>query len=152
MIGLGCALGTGLFPGSGSAIGTAGPAVILSRGRGPAGPTPPVRERTALLRRAADLIEQRFEEFVAAEVGDTGKPVTRGAGAAAGSRGQGGPQVAVLVRQLGDGSGEGLADGEGLRVAERGGEPVDAASHPDRPVMTGRQVRVAALERGARDE
>ncbi|MEU1853889.1 2-hydroxymuconic semialdehyde dehydrogenase [Streptomyces sp. NPDC019990] len=37
----------------------------------------PVRERTALLRRAADLIEQRFEEFVAAEVGDTGKPVTQ---------------------------------------------------------------------------
>ncbi|GAA2277393.1 aldehyde dehydrogenase [Streptomyces hawaiiensis] len=35
----------------------------------------PVRERTALLRRAADLIEERFEEFVAAEVGDTGKPV-----------------------------------------------------------------------------
>jgi aminomuconate-semialdehyde/2-hydroxymuconate-6-semialdehyde dehydrogenase len=37
----------------------------------------PVRERTALLRRAADLIEERFEEFVAAEVGDTGKPVTQ---------------------------------------------------------------------------
>ncbi|MDQ0682036.1 aminomuconate-semialdehyde/2-hydroxymuconate-6-semialdehyde dehydrogenase [Streptomyces achromogenes] len=37
----------------------------------------PVRERTALLRRAADLIEDRFEEFVAAEVGDTGKPVTQ---------------------------------------------------------------------------
>ena len=37
----------------------------------------PVRERTALLRRAADLIEERFEDFVAAEVGDTGKPVTQ---------------------------------------------------------------------------
>ncbi|QNP68237.1 2-hydroxymuconic semialdehyde dehydrogenase [Streptomyces roseirectus] len=37
----------------------------------------PVRERCALLRRAADLIEQRFEEFVTAEVGDTGKPVTQ---------------------------------------------------------------------------
>jgi aminomuconate-semialdehyde/2-hydroxymuconate-6-semialdehyde dehydrogenase len=34
-----------------------------------------VPERTALLRRAADLIEQRFEEFVAAESADTGKPV-----------------------------------------------------------------------------
>ncbi|GGY94902.1 2-hydroxymuconic semialdehyde dehydrogenase [Streptomyces nitrosporeus] len=39
--------------------------------------TAPVRERTALLRRAADLIEERFEEFVAAEVADTGKPVTQ---------------------------------------------------------------------------
>lgn len=37
----------------------------------------PVRERAALLRRAADLIEERFEDFVAAEVGDTGKPVTQ---------------------------------------------------------------------------
>lgn len=37
----------------------------------------PVAERTALLRRAADRIEERFEEFVAAEVGDTGKPVTQ---------------------------------------------------------------------------
>lgn len=37
----------------------------------------PVRERTALLRRAADRIEARFEEFVAAEVSDTGKPVTQ---------------------------------------------------------------------------
>ncbi|MWA15550.1 2-hydroxymuconic semialdehyde dehydrogenase [Streptomyces sp. BA2] len=36
-----------------------------------------VRERTALLRRAADRIEERFEEFVAAEVADTGKPVTQ---------------------------------------------------------------------------
>ncbi|MBQ0863562.1 2-hydroxymuconic semialdehyde dehydrogenase [Streptomyces sp. A73] len=36
-----------------------------------------VRERTALLRRAADLIEERFEEFVAAEIADTGKPVTQ---------------------------------------------------------------------------
>ncbi|MEV6139145.1 2-hydroxymuconic semialdehyde dehydrogenase [Nocardia sp. NPDC051990] len=35
----------------------------------------PVRERTALLRRAADRIEERFEEFVAAEIADTGKPV-----------------------------------------------------------------------------
>ncbi|GAA2066040.1 aldehyde dehydrogenase [Streptomyces albiaxialis] len=37
----------------------------------------PVRERTAVLRRAADLIEERFEEFVAAEIADTGKPVTQ---------------------------------------------------------------------------
>lgn len=35
-----------------------------------------VRERTDVLRRAADLIEARCEEFVAAEVADTGKPVT----------------------------------------------------------------------------
>jgi aminomuconate-semialdehyde/2-hydroxymuconate-6-semialdehyde dehydrogenase len=37
----------------------------------------PVRERAALLRRAADRIEDRFEEFVAAEVADTGKPITQ---------------------------------------------------------------------------
>ncbi|WAM20020.1 2-hydroxymuconic semialdehyde dehydrogenase [Rhodococcus sp. JS3073] len=37
----------------------------------------PVRERVALLRRAADRIEERFEEFVAAEIADTGKPVTQ---------------------------------------------------------------------------
>ncbi|MEV0701236.1 2-hydroxymuconic semialdehyde dehydrogenase [Saccharopolyspora sp. NPDC050389] len=37
----------------------------------------PVRERAALLRRAADRIEERFEEFVAAEVVDTGKPITQ---------------------------------------------------------------------------
>ena len=35
----------------------------------------PVGARTALLRRAADRIEQRFEEFVAAESADTGKPL-----------------------------------------------------------------------------
>jgi aminomuconate-semialdehyde/2-hydroxymuconate-6-semialdehyde dehydrogenase len=34
----------------------------------------PVRERAALLRRAADRIEERFEEFVRAESADTGKP------------------------------------------------------------------------------
>jgi aminomuconate-semialdehyde/2-hydroxymuconate-6-semialdehyde dehydrogenase len=34
-----------------------------------------VPERTALLRRAADGIEARFEEFVAAESADTGKPL-----------------------------------------------------------------------------
>ncbi|MEV5018063.1 2-hydroxymuconic semialdehyde dehydrogenase [Streptomyces sp. NPDC053780] len=34
-----------------------------------------VRERTAVLRRAADLIEARFEEFVTAESADTGKPL-----------------------------------------------------------------------------
>ncbi|MEE4597171.1 2-hydroxymuconic semialdehyde dehydrogenase [Streptomyces sp. DSM 41524] len=37
----------------------------------------PVQERVALLRRAADGIERRFEDFVAAEVRDTGKPVTQ---------------------------------------------------------------------------
>jgi aminomuconate-semialdehyde/2-hydroxymuconate-6-semialdehyde dehydrogenase len=35
----------------------------------------PVHARTALLRRAADRIEQRFEEFVLAESADTGKPL-----------------------------------------------------------------------------
>lgn len=34
-----------------------------------------VRERAAALYRVAEGIEKRFEEFVAAEVGDTGKPV-----------------------------------------------------------------------------
>ncbi len=34
-----------------------------------------VAARTALLRRAADRIEERFEEFVAAESADTGKPL-----------------------------------------------------------------------------
>lgn len=34
-----------------------------------------MRERTELLRRAADRIEERFEEFVTAEIADTGKPV-----------------------------------------------------------------------------
>ncbi|WP_280447491.1 2-hydroxymuconic semialdehyde dehydrogenase [Nocardia cyriacigeorgica] len=37
----------------------------------------PVRERAALLRRAADRIEERFDEFVAAEIADTGKPITQ---------------------------------------------------------------------------
>ncbi len=34
-----------------------------------------VPQRTALLRRAADLLEERYEEFVAAESADTGKPL-----------------------------------------------------------------------------
>ncbi len=37
--------------------------------------TTPVAARTALLRRAADRIEERFEEFVRAESADTGKPL-----------------------------------------------------------------------------
>ncbi len=36
-----------------------------------------VASRTALLRRVADRIEERFEEFVAAEVSDTGKPAAQ---------------------------------------------------------------------------
>ncbi|MEP7180260.1 MAG: 2-hydroxymuconic semialdehyde dehydrogenase [Pseudonocardiales bacterium] len=36
-----------------------------------------VAQRTALLRKVADRIEDRFEEFVAAEVADTGKPVAQ---------------------------------------------------------------------------
>ena len=35
-----------------------------------------VRERAALLHKVADAIEARFDQFVAAEVADTGKPVT----------------------------------------------------------------------------
>jgi aminomuconate-semialdehyde/2-hydroxymuconate-6-semialdehyde dehydrogenase len=35
----------------------------------------PLAARTALLRRAADRIEERFEEFVRAESADTGKPI-----------------------------------------------------------------------------
>ncbi|AUH68839.1 MULTISPECIES: 2-hydroxymuconic semialdehyde dehydrogenase [Gordonia] len=37
----------------------------------------PVADRARILRRAADLIEQRFDDFVAAELADTGKPVTQ---------------------------------------------------------------------------
>lgn len=37
----------------------------------------PVPERTDLLRRAAARIEDRLEEFVAAEVADTGKPISQ---------------------------------------------------------------------------
>lgn len=37
----------------------------------------PTRERTALLHRAADRIAERFDEFVAAEVADTGKPIAQ---------------------------------------------------------------------------
>lgn len=46
--------------------------------QGPWGQTS-VPERVALLRRIADIIERRFDDFVAAEVADTGKPenVTR---------------------------------------------------------------------------
>ena len=36
-----------------------------------------VASRTALLRRVADRIEERFDEFVAAEVSDTGKPAAQ---------------------------------------------------------------------------
>src|SRR5580765_2654968 len=35
-----------------------------------------VRERAAVLRRVADAIESRFDCFVAAEVADTGKPIS----------------------------------------------------------------------------
>ncbi len=34
-----------------------------------------VRERSALLHKVADAIEERFDQFVAAEVADTGKPI-----------------------------------------------------------------------------
>ena len=52
-------------------------AVTAARGALGAWSRTPVGERTAVLRRAADLIEERFEEFVAAEIADTGKPVTQ---------------------------------------------------------------------------
>ncbi len=35
-----------------------------------------IRERAALLHKVADAIEARFDQFVAAEVADTGKPVS----------------------------------------------------------------------------
>lgn len=35
----------------------------------------PVRERADLLRRVADRIEERFDDFLAAEIADTGKPI-----------------------------------------------------------------------------
>ena len=41
------------------------------------GPIRRFESGTALLRRAADRIEERFEEFVAAEMADTGKPITQ---------------------------------------------------------------------------
>nr|WP_330257310.1 2-hydroxymuconic semialdehyde dehydrogenase [Nocardia sp. NBC_00565] len=37
----------------------------------------PAGQRCTLLRRVADRIEERFEDFVAAEIADTGKPVTQ---------------------------------------------------------------------------
>jgi len=37
----------------------------------------PVGERSALLHRVADRIERRFDDFVAAEIADTGKPLRR---------------------------------------------------------------------------
>lgn len=52
-------------------------AVTSARGASEDWANTPVRERTALLRRAADRIEQRFDEFVAAEVADTGKPIAQ---------------------------------------------------------------------------
>ncbi|MDM0026438.1 2-hydroxymuconic semialdehyde dehydrogenase [Variovorax saccharolyticus] len=39
-----------------------------------------VDERSALLNRVADVIERRFDEFVAAEVADTGRPVAQARG------------------------------------------------------------------------
>ncbi|EGD55960.1 2-hydroxymuconic semialdehyde dehydrogenase [Gordonia neofelifaecis] len=36
-----------------------------------------IGDRVAVLRRAADLIEERFDDFVAAELADTGKPVAQ---------------------------------------------------------------------------
>src|SRR5699024_12797595 len=52
-------------------------AVSVARGalEGPWGRTT-VTERARLLRRVADRIEERFEEFVEAESGDTGKPLS----------------------------------------------------------------------------
>lgn len=52
-------------------------AVTAARRALPAWARTPVPERVAVLRRAADLLGERFDEFVAAEVADTGKPVTQ---------------------------------------------------------------------------
>lgn len=52
-------------------------AVVSARGAVIAWAQTSVAERTALLRRAADRIEERFDEFVDAEIGDTGKPITQ---------------------------------------------------------------------------
>ncbi|WP_432039109.1 2-hydroxymuconic semialdehyde dehydrogenase [Streptomyces cucumeris] len=52
-------------------------AVTAARRALPGWSATPVRERTEVLRRAAALIEERREEFTAAEVADTGKPVTQ---------------------------------------------------------------------------
>ncbi len=50
-------------------------AVVAARAALDAGwATAPVRDRVAAMRRVADRIEERFEDFVAAEVRDTGKP------------------------------------------------------------------------------
>lgn len=76
---------TNVSPIDGTAIATvheAGPEVVdtavsVARGalEGPWGRTT-VAERARLLRRVADRIEERFEEFVAAESADTGKPLS----------------------------------------------------------------------------
>lgn len=52
-------------------------AVEAARGAMPGWSATRVSERAALLRRVADRIEERFDEFVAAEVADTGKPVVQ---------------------------------------------------------------------------
>jgi aminomuconate-semialdehyde/2-hydroxymuconate-6-semialdehyde dehydrogenase len=52
-------------------------AVRAARGALDSWAATPVAARAAVLRRVADRIEERFEEFVAAEVADTGKPATQ---------------------------------------------------------------------------
>lgn len=51
----------------------------VSAARAAAGPwsTMPAAQRAAVLNRVADGIEARFDEFVAAEIADTGKPVSQ---------------------------------------------------------------------------
>lgn len=76
---------TNVSPTDGTSLATvheAGPEVVntavsVARGalEGPWGRTT-VTERARLLRRVADRIEERFEEFVEAESGDTGKPLS----------------------------------------------------------------------------
>jgi len=52
-------------------------AVAAARAALEAWSTTPVLSRATLLRRVADRIEERFDEFVAAVVGDTGKPAAQ---------------------------------------------------------------------------
>ncbi|RJL31396.1 2-hydroxymuconic semialdehyde dehydrogenase [Bailinhaonella thermotolerans] len=57
--------------------GTVDRAVEAARRAAPGWARTPAAERAGLLRRVADELERRFDDLVAAEVGDTGKPVSQ---------------------------------------------------------------------------